>query len=68
MLAWDNVDDQQYVDYVTSGTQQGFINIYQNPDAETPQPVTTLYAPTMAITAINFGRQILIKSPFQVTI
>jgi hypothetical protein len=62
-VSWDNVDDQQYVDYVTSGTQQGFINIYQNPDAETPQPVTTLYAPSMAITGINLG-----VNPNQVTI
>jgi Ubiquitin-activating enzyme E1 FCCH domain len=54
-VTWDNVDDQQYVNYVASGTQQGFINIYQNPDAETPQSVTTLYAPTMAISAVNFS-------------
>lgn len=54
-VSWDNVDDQQYVDYVAAGTQQGFINIYQNPDAETPQPVTTLYANTMAITAVTFS-------------
>ena len=62
-VSWDNVDDQQYVDYVTSGTQHGFINIYQNPDAETPQPVTTLYAPTMQITGINLG-----VSPNKITI
>lgn len=54
-VSWDNVDDQQYVDYVTAGTQHGFINIYQNPDAETPEPVTTLYAPTLAISAITFS-------------
>lgn len=54
-VTWDNVDDQAYVDYIALGTQQGFINIYQNPDAETPQAVTTLYANTMAITAVNFG-------------
>lgn len=54
-VSWDSVDDQAYVDYVASGTQQGFINIYQNPDAETPQPVTTLYAPSMAISAVNFS-------------
>lgn len=53
-VSWDNVDDQQYVDYITCGTQQGFINIYQNPDAATNQPVTTLYAPGMAITAVDF--------------
>src|SRR6202000_2644016 len=62
-VSWDNVDEQQYVDYVTAGTQQGFINIYQNPDAQTPQPVTTLYANTMAITAVNFS-----TSPTQITI
>ncbi len=54
-VTWDNVDDQQYVDYVTLGTQQGFINIYQNPDASTPQPSTLLYANTMAITAVDFS-------------
>jgi hypothetical protein len=62
-VTWDNVDDQQYVDYVTLGTQQGFINIYQNPDAETPQGSPTLYAQTMAISAFNFG-----VNPTQVTI
>jgi hypothetical protein len=54
-VSWDNVDDQQYVDFVAAGTQQGFINIYQNPDAETPQAITTLYANTMAITDIAFS-------------
>lgn len=53
-VTWDNVDDQQYVDYIALGTQQGFVNIYQNPDAQTPQPSTTLYSPTMGITAVNF--------------
>jgi Ubiquitin-activating enzyme E1 FCCH domain len=62
-VSWDNVDDQQYVDYITAGTPNGFINIYNNPDAETPQPVSTLYAPSMAITAVNFT-----VSPNQVTI
>jgi Ubiquitin-activating enzyme E1 FCCH domain len=62
-VSWDNVDDQQYVEYVTSGTQHGFINIYQNPNAETPQSITTLYAPSMAITAINLS-----VSPNQLTI
>jgi len=62
-VGWDNVDDQQYVDYIALGTQQGFINIYQNPDAETPQAVTTLYANTMAITAVNFA-----TNPTQITI
>lgn len=62
-VSWDNVDDQQYVDYVTCGTQHGFINIYQNPDAATPEATTTLYAPTMAITAVNFATH-----PTQITI
>jgi hypothetical protein len=62
-VTWDNVDDQQYVDYITLGTQHGFINIYQNPDAETADGSTTLYANTLAITAINFS-----DNPNQVTI
>lgn len=62
-VSWDSVDDQQYVDYVTAGTQAGFVNIYQNPDATTPLPITTLYAPTMAITAIDFTQH-----PTQITI
>lgn len=62
-VSWDNVDDQQYVDYVTSGTQDGFINIYNNPDAATPQPIITLYAPSMAITAVDFTQH-----PTQITI
>jgi len=62
-VSWDNVDDQQYVDYVASGTQHGFINIYQNIDAATQQGSSTLYAPSMAITAVNFS-----ESPTQITI
>jgi hypothetical protein len=62
-VSWDNVDDQQYVEYITYGNQQGFINIYQNPDAETPEPVTTLYAVSLAITAVNFS-----DNPTQITI
>lgn len=61
--SWDNVDDQQYVDYITLGTQHGFINIYQNPDAKTPNGSNTLYASTMAITAVDFT-----KNPNQITI
>jgi hypothetical protein len=62
-VSWDSVDDQQYVDYITLGTQQGFINIYQNPEAETPNGSPTLYAPTMAITAVDFT-----QNPNQITI
>ncbi len=62
-VTWDNVDDQQYVDYVTLGTQQGFINLYQNPDAATQQSSTILYANTMAITAVDFT-----QNPTRITI
>lgn len=61
--SWDNVDDQNYVDYITLGTQHGFINIYQNPDASSPSGSTTLYANTMAVRAVNFS-----VSPTQFTI
>lgn len=63
-VSWDSVDDQQYVDYVTAGTQHGFINIYQNPNAATPQASTTLYAPTMAVTDVDFSN----PSQTQITI
>lgn len=62
-VSWDSVDDQQYVDYVTAGTQAGFINIYQNPDATTPVASNTLYAQSMAITAVDFTQH-----PNQITI
>ena len=62
-VSWDNVDDQQYVDYIASGTQHGFINIYNNPDAETPEIDTNLYAQSLAITAVNFT-----VHPTQITI
>jgi hypothetical protein len=64
-INWNTVDDQQYVDYVTLGTQQGFINIYQNPVAATQQGSDFLYANTMAITAVNFESG---TAPLQVTI
>lgn len=61
--SWDNVDDQNYVDYTTLGTQHGFINIYQNPDAATNQSSSIMYAPTMVITAVDFTQH-----PTQITI
>lgn len=54
-VSWDNVDDQNYVDYVTAGNQQGFITIYGNPDADTPVPAPTLYPPTLSIYAVDFS-------------
>lgn len=56
-VTWDNVDDQQYVDYVLAGNQQGFISIYENQDAavETTLPSVTNYSPTLAITAFDFS-------------
>lgn len=62
-VSWDSVNDQQFVDYVTYGTQHGFINIYQNPNASSQISNNTLYAPTLAIYAVNFS-----TSPTQFTI
>ncbi len=54
---WDNVDDQNYVDYVVSGNQQGFIEIYENQDASTTFGSTTNYAASLSIYAIvTIGR------------
>lgn len=65
-VSWDNVDDQQYVDYVTAGNQQGFITIYENPDAATPEPALLLYPSNLAITAITFS--ITPSAPIVITI
>lgn len=54
-VSWDNVDDQEYVDYITSGNQQGYINIYENPDAATPIPAVTLFPPSLSIKSVNFS-------------
>ncbi len=54
-VSWDNTDNQNYVDYVTSGNQQGYISIYENQDAATTVPAITMFAPSLAITAFNLG-------------
>ncbi len=54
--SWDSSDDQNYVDYIASGNQQGFITIYQNPEVETPAiSSNTLYAPSLEIMSVNFS-------------
>jgi hypothetical protein len=52
-VSWDNVDDQNYVEYVTAGNQQGFISIYENPDAETPVSCPINYGPSLFIYSID---------------
>ena len=64
-VSWNSSDDQQYVDYIALGTQHGFINIYQNPDAGTSEGSPIIYAPTMAITAVNFESG---TAPLQLTV
>jgi hypothetical protein len=51
--SWDNVDDQNYTTYVTMGNQQGFISVYENPDANPFVSSPTNYAPSLYITNIN---------------
>jgi hypothetical protein len=63
-VSWDNVDDQNYVEYVTFGNQQGFISIYENPDASTPIPCPINYAPSLFIYSISLSADpITIVSP-----
>lgn len=63
-VSWDNVDDQNYVEYVTFGNQQGFISIYENPDASTPVPCPINYAPSLFIYSIALSADpITIVSP-----
>lgn len=63
-VSWDNVDDQNYVEYVTFGNQQGFISIYENPDASTPIPCPINYGPSLFIYSIALSADpITIVSP-----
>lgn len=62
-VSWESSDDQNYIEYVTAGNQLGFINIYQNKEAQTLVASNTSYAPTLAITAID-----LTKDPNEITI
>jgi hypothetical protein len=52
-ISWDSVDDQNYVDYITAGNQQGFIFIYENDNVSTPIAQISDYAPTLCIYAVN---------------
>lgn len=52
-VSWDSVDDQNYVDYITAGNQQGFIFIYENDNVSTPISQISDYAPTLCIYAVN---------------
>ncbi len=54
-VSWDTSDDQNYVDYVTCGNQQGYISIYENDEAADSQSQITMFAPSLAITAFNLS-------------
>lgn len=52
-VSWDTSDDQQYVDYITCGNQQGYISIYENQEAATNSGQITMFAPSLAISAFT---------------
>ncbi len=52
--SWDDSDDQEYVDYVLAGNQQGFISVYENQDASTDVGQPTMFGPSLAIYAVDF--------------
>ena len=54
-VSWDTADDQQYVDYVVTGNQQGFVQIYENPEAATNIADVTNFGPSLAIYAVNLS-------------
>lgn len=62
-VSWDSSDDQNYVDYVTAGNQQGFISIYENAEVQAPVPDTTIYAQSLYIASVDFT-----KHPTQFTV
>ena len=51
---WDNSDDQEYVEYVLAGNQQGFISVYEDQEAEAQLPSPTDYGPSLSIYAVDF--------------
>ena len=53
-VSWDDSDDQNYVDYVTAGNQQGFVSIYENAEAQSPVGDRTIYAQSLYIAAVDF--------------
>jgi Ubiquitin-activating enzyme E1 FCCH domain len=52
-VSWDTSDDQNYVDYITCGNQQGYISVYENQEAATASGQITMFAPSLAITAFT---------------
>ncbi len=54
-VSWDNVDDQNYAEYVTFGNQQGFISVYENPNAQTLVPAPIMYGPSLFIYSVNLS-------------
>lgn len=62
-VSWDTSDDQQYVDYITCGNQQGYISIYENQEASTGSDQVTMFALSLAITAFT-----LLSTSTQITV
>jgi hypothetical protein len=54
-VSWDTSDDQNYVDYVTCGNQQGYISIYETDEAADDEDQITMFAPSLAITAFDLS-------------
>jgi hypothetical protein len=54
-VSWETSDDQNYVDYVACGNQQGYISIYENDEAADGTSQITMFAPSLAITAFNLS-------------
>ena len=54
-VSWETSDDQNYVDYVTCGNQQGYISIYETDEAADNESQITMFAPSLAITAFNLS-------------
>lgn len=52
--SWDSSDDQDNVDFVTAGNQQGFVSIYENPEGETNIGSNLMFAPSLFISAVDF--------------
>lgn len=54
-VLWDSPDDQQFVDYILAGNQQGFVSVYEDQDADPQIEQNTLFAPSLSIYAFTLG-------------
>ena len=54
-VSWDSTNDQNYTELATFGNQQGFVSVYENPNANTMVPSPIQYGPSLYIYSIDLS-------------